>query len=485
MKKLAGLAVILAVLILGSYYGMGIITERTLKKSIAMIDQSNGVLVEVDQYHRGLHRSTALLNWRIQVPARTTKNQEGVLVTVPAQEYKMQVPLDISHGPIMFVDSKLKFGLGYARSHIALDKAYADQFAKAYTAESTAPTVSLVLFVNYLNDSTLDVNMPMFKLIAKEGMSQFEWQGMNAETHISSGYKKVKGRVTINGTIFQKDKASVTLGKVVSDFDLHRTPLRLYLGDGNISISSLVVMQESRKELDVKEFDAHSTSDIKDGLLSTHVKLTLSKLLTADKVYGPALLDMSLSNLDAETFVKINKQANDLQHGSEADQQKALLMLMPELPKLLSKGARFEISDLSVGMPEGQLKGNVLVTLPVEGTDNPFQLMQKITGQGKVMLSEAVLKHLMNDSAKALLQQQEAVQASAEPAVAEVAPVQAPVQQIDDPAVITKLANEKLANMVQSGLLSLQGSDYVIEFKLAEGKLEINGKPFSSAMLTF
>ena len=484
MKKLAGLAVILAVLILGSYYGMGIITERTLKKSIAMIDQSNGVLVEVDQYHRGLYRSTALLNWRIQVPARTTKNQEGVLVTVPAQEYKMQIPLDISHGPVMFVDSKLKFGLGYARSHIALDQSYADQFAKAYTAESTAPTVNLVLFVNYLNDSTLDVNMPMFKLIAKEGMSQFEWQGMNAETHISSGNKKVKGRVTIDGTIFQKDKASVTLGKVVSDFDLHRTPLRLYLGDANVSISSLVVMHDSRKELDVQAFDAHSTSDIKDGLLSTHVKITLSKLLTADKVYGPAVLDMSLSNLDAETFVKINKQANDLQQGSEADQQKALLMLMPELPKLLSKGARFEISDLSVGMPEGQLKGNVLVTLPVEGTDNPFQLMQKITGQGKVMLSEAVLKHLMSDSAKALLQRQEALQAPAEPAVAEVA-VPAPVQQIDDPAAITKLANEKLANMVQSGLLSLQGSDYVIEFKLAEGKLEINGKPFSSAMLTF
>ena len=110
--------------------------------------------------------------------------------------------------------------------------------------------------------------------------------------------------------------------------------------------------------------------------------------------------------------------------------------------------------------------------------------MQKITGQGKVMLSEAVLKHLMSDSAKALLQRQEALQAPAEPAVAEVA-VPAPVQQIDDPAAITKLANEKLANMVQSGLLSLQGSDYVIEFKLAEGKLEINGKPFSSAMLTF
>ena len=39
--------------------------------------------------------------------------------------------------------------------------------------------------------------------------------------------------------------------------------------------------------------------------------------------------------------------------------------------------------------------------------------------------------------------------------------------------------------MVQSGLLYLQGSDYVVDFKLAEGKLEINGKPFDSAMMSF
>lgn len=32
MKKLTGLVIILAVLILGGYYGMGILTERTVKK---------------------------------------------------------------------------------------------------------------------------------------------------------------------------------------------------------------------------------------------------------------------------------------------------------------------------------------------------------------------------------------------------------------------------------------------------------------------
>ena len=57
MKKIAGLAVFLAVLILGSYYGTGIVTERTLKKNIALLDHSNGWAFEMAEYKRGFYRS--------------------------------------------------------------------------------------------------------------------------------------------------------------------------------------------------------------------------------------------------------------------------------------------------------------------------------------------------------------------------------------------------------------------------------------------
>ena len=481
MKKLAGLVVVLAALILGSYYGMGIATERTLKKNIAMIDQSNGVFVEVEQYHRGFCRSTALLNWRMQIPARVMKNQEGVDVTMPAQEYKMQVPLDIYHGPIMFVDSKPKFGLGYARSHVTLIQPYIDQFAKAYTATSIAPVLNLSIFVNYFNKSMLDLNIPTFKLVSKEGNNQVEWLGMTSDTMISSDRNQVRGHVTIDGINFQKEKVSIVLGKVMSDFDLHRTSLDLYLGDGNVLLPSLVIMQDDQKALEVQQLDVHSNSNIQDGLLSTHAKITLDKLLSDGKMYGPVLLDASINNLDAEVFAKINRQANELK---QTDNQNALFMLiMPELPKLLGKGAKLEISELSVNMPEGIIKGNLQVSLPAERTDNPFQLIQKIKGDGKLVFSEAILKQLMNDSVKQSLQNKPVEMPSAAPAPD--AAVVAPVQAADDSEVIAKQVNDKLANMVQSGLLSVQGSDYVIAVKVTDGKFEINGKPFNSSMMGF
>jgi len=520
MKKLAGLVVILAALILGSYYGMGMVTERTLKKSIAMVDQSNGVFVEVAEYHRGLCRSTAVLNWRMQVPARIVTNQDGVAVTVPAQEYKIQVPLDIYHGPVMIVDSRPKFGLGYARSHVTLPQSYAELLAKTYTPASTVPVLNLSIFVSYLNESSVDVNMPMFKLVAKEGNRQFEWLGMTSNTHISSNSNNVSGAVAIEGVVFQKDKDTLTLHKADSDYDLHRTPMNLYLGNANVSFQSLVLMQDDKKALDMQQFDIHSSSDIQNGLFGSHVKITLGKLLSANKVYGPALLDVSLTNLDAEVLAKLNREANELQQGTDADRQKALLMLLPELPKLLDKGPRFEISDLSVTMPEGIIKGNLLISLPAEGTDNPFQLIQKIKGNGRFVFSDVVLKQLMNDAVKQSLQKQAAMQAEAVPVNAETPAPQATAVVPDstatpapeasavvtdstatpapdtvavvpvlsnalDPDAIAKEANEKLANMVQTGLLSIQGSNYVIEFKLADGKLIINDKPFDSAMMKF
>ena len=56
MKKLAGLIIILADLILGGYYGMGVLTERTFKKNIEVINQSNGLFAQVINAEHGAHK---------------------------------------------------------------------------------------------------------------------------------------------------------------------------------------------------------------------------------------------------------------------------------------------------------------------------------------------------------------------------------------------------------------------------------------------
>ncbi len=492
MKKLVGLVVVIAALILGSYYGMGVITERTLKKNIGMMSQSNGVKVDIEQYHRGWFDSKASLNWHLQAPAHEVTNQAGETTTVPAQDIQMLMPLDICHGPIIFVNSKFMFGLGYAHSDVNLPQPYADQFKQDYTAESTAPKLSMTIYVSFINKSTFNLSVPGFKLISKEGSAKFEWFGLTSELAVSSRGNNISGDVSIAGLSLIKDAMSAMVTHVVSDYDFHRTSLGLYLGDANLKLSSALIKQDE-KVTALKKLALHSSSDIQNGLFNSHFKATLETFAVNHKVYGPALLELSITNLDAVTLAKINDQSNSMKQGPDAERQHAILSLLPELSKLVSKGAGIELSEFSVVMPEGKMSGSMLFSLPGTTVDNPFQLIQKIKGQGKFLCSEAVLKQLMTDSVKRDLQQQAASQASViEPVPADAASaVPAPVAETPAVPVVdvnqqamTK-ANEKLTTMAQSGLLSLHGTDYVIEFKLAEGQLSVNGKPFNPAMMKY
>lgn len=480
MKKLLGLVLVLAALILGSYYVTGYITEHTFKKNIALISPSNGLAVSVGQYHRGWFHSNALLDMNLHIPARTVTNQDGQTTTVNEQDFKVQVPVDIYHGPVMIVDSKPLFGLGYAHSHVILPDSYAEKLTQNYTAESISPVLNMTLFVNYLNKSSLGLEMPAFKLISKQGNTTFEWLGMTNQSSISSDRTYVNGRVMIDGVNLSKDKMNLVLGKITSNYNLHVTNMDLYLGDADFLISSLVVKEATEVTLDARELNVHSTNDVVDGLFNSHLSVKLDKMLNDGQSYGPVSLDMSLKNIDAVVLAKINEQANGMQQGTDAERHQVLMSLLPQLPKLLSKGTTFEVSDLNIGMEDGVVKGNMLVSLPANDLDNPFQLIQKIKGHGKLQISAAVLKRLIADSTKQALQAQApAEQTSPVDATAAVEPP----KDIDQLAIVK--ADEKIAALVKSGLLINHDSDYLIELELADGQLLVNGKPFNQAMLQY
>ena len=480
MKKIIGLLAILAILLLGAYYGMGVVTERTLKKNITIINQSHELSVEMKQYHRSWFRSEALLNWSLHIPARTVTNQVGQTTTIPAQDYNVQLPLSIYHGPIVFTDSKVRFGFGYAKSEVVLPKTYADEFKLKFASESIPPMLNLTMFVNYWNKSTVQMNLPFFKLISKEGHSQLEWLGLTSDLNVSSNASEISGHVVIEGIRFLKEKVSTVLGKVSSDYMLHRSKFGLYLGDANLSVPSLLITNENKKLLEVNGLDIHSNSDVNDDLFHSDFKATVDMIVADNKKYGPALVEFSVANLDATILAKLNEQAGAMQQSSDIQRQQILLSMLPELPKLLSKGAELHLTALRIGMPEGTVRGNLFLSLPKVDAGNPFQLIQKIKGDAKLEIPVAFLKRVLNDSVKQSLQSKAAVKAvmvipEAVPSTTEA--------DIDQQAIVQ--TDAKLAAFIASGALSMHDADYVIELALSQGQLLVNGKPFNSAMIQF
>lgn len=504
MKKITGLVVILAALVLGSYYGMGYLTEKKVKEDLNIINQSNGLAVKLVDYKRGWFSSKAVLDWTLQVPQRVIQSAEGKSETIPAQDYQMQMPATIYHGPIIFSDKGIKFGLGYANTSLNLPEKYVEQFNNSFTSESTQPTLDLSLFVNYLANSSFDLSVPAFKLFSKKGDAQFDWLGMTTSTDISSSMDKVDGTISIDGLRVNKDQIKTTMSSITSEYNLHKSPLGFYLGDASLAFPSLVVMSSDKKIFELGQFNLHSDTNIEDGLFSSHFKSSIEKVIANDKTYGPGNIELAIRNLDADVLARINAEINQMQQGPEADRQRAMLAMLPELPKLFAKGAELEIAEMNFVVPEGTIEGNLIVSLPKGDTGNPFQLVQKIHGNGKIKIPAAILKEVMTESNKQKLAapqdpqsiQQSIVQQMQQQAANPADSGKAAVATTTTPAVVDPNSPEvvqqalvttdkQLAAMVQSGLLTQNGSDYVLEVKLDQGQFMVNGKAFNPAMMNF
>lgn len=482
MKKLTGLLIILAVLVLGGFYGMGIVTEKTIKRDLNIVNQSDGLFANVEEYNRGWFCSNAKVKWRLHVPERIVKNDQGQSTTVPAQDYQMDMPVKIHHGPFIFANKQIRFGMGYAVSDIRFPEQYNKEFTENFTTESVKPKLDLSIFVSYLNRSTVGLNLPTFKLISKDGKGQFDWMGMNSTTYVSSGMQKIKGDIVFEGMNLNSDDAKVVLGKVSTEYNLYQNDAGLLLGDASFSLPTLDVIGKDQKMLQLRDLAMSSDSDVDGDLLNTHFNMSLkSAQFNADK-YGPFALEVSLRNLDAVVFARINEQAKMMNRGTDAQRQQAMLAMLPELPKLFTKGAEFEISTLSMKLPEGDIDGHLLVSLPKEDNVNPFELMQKVKGNAKFKIPTVIVKKLMQQSVmqqmakqpemqQALIQQLQSGQASqTAPTTEQLAAMQ---------------ADKQVASLEQSGVVVVDGTDYVTEVTLENGKFVVNGKPFDPSMVKF
>lgn len=493
MKKFIGLVVILAALVLGSYYGMGYLTEQKVKESLNFVNRSNGLAASIVEYKRGWFTSKALLSWQVHVPEQTVENN-GQTQTTPAKDYKMQMPVTIYHGPVIVSKHGVKFGLGYAHTKLAMPPEYTEQFNNLFTNESTKPNIVVDFFVNYFGNSSIDMSVPAFKLFAKDGNATFEWMGMSTTTSVSSDLDKVGGNITVDGLTFKKDKIDTKMSTITSEYNLHKTDKGLFLGDASLSFPSFVVMDSDKKLFELGQFDIHSDSDIEDGLFSSHFKTSVEKIVANSQTYGPGNLEVAVRNLDADALARINEQAQQVQQGTDAERQRAMLAMLPELPKLFSKGAEFEVTEMNFVMPQGTVEGNLLVSLPKGEMGNPFELMQKIQGNGKLKMPAAVVKQLMTESIKQKMMSPQA-QTDGQTAAATTQPTQqqsnpdttaqAAANSSDVSQQAVTLADKQLATLVQNGVLTQQGTDYVIEVSLNQGQFTINGKPYNPEMMKF
>ena len=514
MKKTIGSVAVLAAVVLGGYYGTGLITERTLKRNIQMINQSNNVSVKLVAYQRGWFHSKANLMWNIQMPERFVPTQQGDSALVPSQTYAFETPVMIYHGPVSLANNGVHFGLGYATTEVQIPETYKKQFDAVYEAESIPPVLNASMFVSYFNQTHLHLQIPTFRLVTIKNKDVIEWGGLDSEFAISAKKYHIDGHLTLNGVNVSSGNMSLSLGKVASEYDMHQNDDGLYLGDASIAFPSLVVMKNKTVDFELADVDTKSESEVVNGLFDSSFHGSFEKLTRHGKAYGPGRITVDLQNLDAKVLATINEQAGKMQRIPDSQRQQALLMMLPQLSTLLGKGATFEVSEFNIGMPDGVFDASLRIALPKGDLGNPFQLIQKIEGKGKVKIPAKLLKTLLTRSVteslllqaeKQKLDQTEPPKTVSEVSNAVVVPAPEPTaSEVKEPVVtvgevktlppvssdefkqqVNVSVDKKIADLIQAGAIRLEGENYCLDLTLAAGQLSVNGHPFSPVMLQF
>jgi uncharacterized protein YdgA (DUF945 family) len=174
-----------------------------------------------------------------------------------------------------------------------------------------------------------------------------------------------------------------------------------------------------------------------------------------------------------------------MKNGTDAEHQRTMLTMLPLLPKLFSKGAEFEVTQFEVKLPQGLVKGNLLVSIPKGDNTNPFELIQKIQGHSKLKVPATVVKLLMQQSVLQQIARQPEMQGTLTQQLQGTTPA-IPGQPAPTPEQLAVMqADKQIAGLIQAGLIVAQGEDYSIEVNLEQGKFSVNGKPYDPSSLKF
>ncbi len=451
MKKWTGFWLILVVLILGTYFLMGFIVENTLNKNIKALPKNPIISAHLDDYHRGWFSSRGVFTLDMHIPEQNTTDKNGAVSKSPPVDFTLNFPLTMKHGPVIFTDNGVRFGIGQV---------------------TTVPQTHYGMFINYLNRSVFRYTLPSFSMKGnanpKEGAFELDWKGLKTFLSVSSNIDDIDATLKLYGLSASANNTELKIGEVDSNFDL-RNKDGLWLGKSHFLMPNVSMNMASQPIFTLEGFDLKLGADVVEKSLNIEYEFSLNKLLVNNKTYGPGHAVLRVKNLDPEAMAKISQmQLSMLQTSS--DSNIPMLALLAEVPKLFTQGSELEFSE-QFDVPEGKITGNLKMSLPKNESGDVGQLMQKAQGEGQFKAPIAFVRDLM------IMSVQSDLEKNVQSTTTET-PDSEPAPTSDFSAQAKTQVEAKLQDYVTKGLLKVEGTDYVINFKLENQQFNVNGQPF-------
>lgn len=465
MKKWTGVLVSLLVLILAAYYVMGYVVERTFNRNVNAIPKNSVVNVHLHDYQRGWFSSKAILSLIMHVPAQKTTDSNGLAKTTPPVDMDFNVPVSVQHGPVIFADGGIRFGMGQI---------------------SSQPQTHYGMLINFLNRSVVRYTLPAFSMEGNVGTGatafKFDWKGLRTVLSSSADIDNINGSMQLFGLSVSANDGDIIVGEIKNNFDLQRDREGLWLGDSHFVVPLISVSEKSQQLFSLEGMDLNLGAHVVDESLNANYELLLAKLFVNGKTYGPGNMALHIRKLDPAVMAKINQ--SELNMINSGDTSLPMLSILADIPKLVAKGAELEFTE-SFDVPEGKVTGNLKMWLPENAGGDPGQLVQKAKGEGQFRAPVALVKELMLMSAKSNLGSNPPASVSSQESVI------TPVTPGDSSTTIAPDLNAQaraqvdgtLQKLTSKGILKLDGGYYVIDFTVENQQVMVNGQPFTPDML--
>ena len=493
MKKwlyLFSVAVILGLLSI-SYYITGVRAEAEFGNFLKSANRLPNVVVTADNYHRGWLKSSV----HIKVVLHRSEQlyiQSGETKTIPARDVTFSFNTHIYHGPIILAPNRVAFGLGYARSDVSLPKEMLLPFNEIFTEQSAPPHFVFAFLLKYRHQLLINFDVPPFNLFSKNGVMQLNWKGFKSHWKLKA-HSLIVGDMAFNGAFLKQGDTESKVDGAHLKYHLQMED-NLFVGKVTGNLQTLQWAPDKVPSLRVDGLQMASDSHIKDNLISSSLKADVNGLAFRGVEYGPGVLDMEVNDLDAEALDHIQQQLQITQnnHLTNAQKQVLFLTLLPEIPKLIEKGAELKIKQLQLSIPQGLILAVAKIKFS-PGKADSLQWINRIDAFARAEVPVVWLQDVFADLLKFKIEQrqlsmqqkftqEQALNENTQNNDTLVLPIKSLSPQ-EMEVMANQQASEQLTGLVQNGVLIKKDNLYTIKITFKNGVLLVNEKPFSGNVI--
>ena len=260
--------------------------------------------------------------------------------------------------------------------------------------------------IHFAGEVVSRFTMPAFQRTfgKEEEKIDVRWDGLTYSVNVAPGFKRFNGVWNTPGLEIVGKNGRITAKDMVSEFSGDRETISdLSMGELSFRLGSCQITGEGAKSSSLNGLKVtFSIRPASSDSANFSLLVEMEQMKLADKVYGPAVLEFQINNLDAGALSKIQSVLQETQSKLESHSQDEVNALM--LPKyleilttLLKKSPEIEIRKLSIKTENGNLTGSLKIG--IDGSSNfvlnPLALINSLTAHAEINVAEGLLRNTL------------------------------------------------------------------------------------------